>query len=673
MRRPRPRPDAARSPKRPRQATGRIGPAVMAALTSAGAALAQPVMVSEPPRPLTVEIVRPTLSMEVEDTRIRSTRSGARAPSEDDTFDWTPALGLQFDGSVYHPKLLQFDIETENGFTRGTRHLDDGIDPVQDSDRHFTLQRYRANATLLRDKPDPVTFFGSKNREERTYDEFNRLDVDTETYGVSTRGIGAYWNWNLRIAHNAEQVASLDRPSNYRDDSVSLNAAYRRDRGETVLRYDDQTFWRQDGGVPAYDGVQRILYVMDEASYSTNRDDHLRSSFNLSNLSETQMDSRSLTVREDWRHQQRVNVWDGVSYQYDLRERDGAQDDLHNGEVYLEHRADLGLDSRADLQGEHERSQSETMTRVGPGITESFTRPIGAFDRLNINLAGRWDHIARSSPGSAVTVIGEHVRLDDSRPVFLALPSVRRQTVVVSGDNGARRFIEGFDYRVVSRGSMTELQRVFGGTIPNGSTVLVDYIADAGTSDSLDLLTRRAAIEYDFYDRLLFLYGEQRAAQSLGGESSTYQTYRDSVLGVKNRWSWLELGVEHVDHATDTFGYDGVNYYADLFWDGRYTSCKFHAGQSSLDYRDQAGTLDTRSYTATLGWTPGNNLTVQGFAGKHLERTLDGDRDLITLEGRLIYRLQRLAIDGTYRFEDESSLQETYERHYFFVRIVREL
>lgn len=643
-------------------------------LTAAAMAFAQPVILMEPPHPLEIHLQRARLSFEAEGNRVHTRPSGDEPASDDNISDWTPALGLEFEGSIYHPKLVQFDIATENGITWGKRHIDDGIGPAEDDDRRFVLQRYHADATVLRDKPYSLHLFGSKNREERDYDQFNRFDVDTETYGAALRGIGPRWNWNVRYAHDDEQVANPDRPSTFRDDTVSVDAGYRRgNASETRLHYYDQTFHRQDDGTPAYYGVQRTLSVVDEANYSTNRDDRLQSLLTVSDLDENLMDSQSLTFREDWRHRVQPRLWNGASYQYDRREIDGVRNDLQNGEIYLEHRLDKTLASRADVQGERGDGDADTFTRVGPGLGEAFTQRLSPWSRLNIDVAGRWDHITRSTPGGAATIVGEDVRLDDNRPSFLAHPNVRPGSVAVTAEQRTRRFVEGIDYRLISRGTITEIQRVFGGAIPNGTTVQVDYAADDGGSETLDRLTRRTGAELDLYDRLLFLYAEQRAADSLGGDSGVYQDYDDTVVGLKNRWSWLELGVEHVEHSAETFGYDGVNYYADLFRNGEYTTAKLHAGRSMLDYRNQDDTLDTRSYTAMLGWMPRRDWSLQAFAGQYKEHTLNGDRTLRTLEPRLLYRYKRLSVDATYRYEQEELTDRTYERRYFLVRIIRDL
>lgn len=647
--------------------------AIVGTLTATGIASAQPVMMMEPPKPFEVHIERPRLTLEAEGNRLR-TRPGDAPASDDDTTDLTPAFGMQLNGGIYSRKLLDFSIETENGFTQGKRRTDDGQGHAVTDDRSFILERYHATATLLAEKPYPVTFFATKDREQRDYDQFNRFDARTENYGSSVRGGTARGTWNILLSHNDEQIDNPLRPSSYQEDLLDLGGEYRRsEKGQTTLRYSDQDFIRQDGTAPAYSGVQQSFYLFDRSDFDTNQTDRILSSLNVNDLSGSIQDYRALTWREDIRQEVRPNLLGGALYQYDRRESQNTGHNLHNGEVYAEHRYDERLESHLDLQGERGDGEGDNYMRYGPGASEHFTQKIGDDSRLGITLEGRLDQIKRTLNGSSVMVVGELVRLDDQRPAFLALPHVQSGTVVVTGKNGAQRFLEGIDYRVISRGAYTEIQRIFAGAIPNGSTVKVDYSANAGGSESLTRMTYRSAVELDLYERLLFLYADQRTTESSGAQSMVFENYQDTLLGIKNRWSWLELGIEHTDHTGESLSYNGINYYADLFWEGQMTSAKLHAGRSILNYQDQEGGLDTRTYTATIGWNPVNALTLQGFAGEYQEQNPDGERNLLTLECRVLFRLSRLAMDGTYRYEDEAFANTHYERQYFLIRLTRDL
>lgn len=652
----------------------RQGMAILCSACVAMSAPAQPAVMQEPTRPLALSVERPTLKLDVEGNRLRTTPADAAPATSESTTDWTPAVVLHADGSVYHPRFLEFNVDTENGMTRGKRRVDNGDGNAVTDNRDFSVGRYDASATLLRDKPVSATAFGHKHQDRRDYDQFNRFTADTESVGAGLRGSAPMWTWNVRGAHTDETTDQTDRPGSYREDMWSADAAMEHHgRGRTTMRATQQDYSRRYNGALADEGVQRTLFVWDESGPATNANTRLLSSVNVSDLSQSPNDTRSFTAREDFRQEHRDNLWSGATYQYDQRNTAGATFQQNDADLYVEHQLYQNLDSRLDLRGQYSDGDHEHESRLGPGASEIYTRHLGDIGRIGADIDYRVERIDRHVTSASSTVVGEALRLDDQNPAILSLPDVAPGSIVVRDAGGARQYLENFDYRVVRRGSFTEIQRIFGGAIPAGSTVLVDYTAASGGSDSLYRAERGNGVDLDLYDRRLFLYARQRAADSFGGSTSVFENYREDVLGARTTWSWCEVGMEHVNHVADTLSYAGVNTYADLYWDGDSVSARLHNGYSTSDYRDQPGGLDVRTHTATVDWTPLGLVTVQGFAGRYDEDTHTSRREMTTLEARLLFHLSQLMADCTYRIEDEKLDAERRERRYVLVRISRDM
>lgn len=81
----------------------------------------------------------------------------------------------------------------------------------------------------------------------------------------------------------------------------------------------------------------------------------------------------------------------------------------------------------------------------------------------------------RVSSSSQAEVIGESVTLIGLTPVVLANPFVDVTKVVVSNETRTQTYVENFDYRLVTVGSLTTIERVPTGNIQDGEVVLVDY------------------------------------------------------------------------------------------------------------------------------------------------------------------------------------------------------
>ena len=629
-----------------------------------------------PPRPLTLRLTDPYLMLELEGDETRTRLPGSRE-TRDVTEDWTPSIGFGLEGSVYHPRLLQFNGDFELGLTQGKRRRDRGDAGVVEDDREFSVQRYNASLLFLRAKPYSLTVFGRRDVEQRDYDQFNRFDVDRDTYGARLRHVSTRLNWDLRVARTTEDVTNTDRPTHDDETLLTLDASYRRASDDrTSLRYSNRDFAREEAGLAGYDGVQQTLYVLDEAAFAGPAA-RLLSSLNLTDLNESHADSRSLTLREDYRRQPRPALGQGATYQYDRREAADVTTDQHEGEVYVEHRLFESLESRLDVQVEHSETRepgaSDTSLRYGPGWGEHYAKRLGDAGRLGLDLELRLDRMERDAQGGSLRVLDESLQLTDGRPAVLSQPDVRRDSIVVTDVGGARFYTEGFDYRVVPRGAFTEIQRVFGGAIPNGSVVRVDYTTRGAASDDLYRQEQRIGFELDLYERLLYLHGARRAVLHSSGDALVFQDHREHVLGVKSRWAGLEVGAEQVDYESDALSYEGPSYYAELSWDHDATSLKLHAGRSDLTYRNQDGFLDTRTYTLSYDWHPLTTVSLQVFAGDYREETQEGDRDLVSVEGRMVLVFNRLTLEGSYRFEDEQLQDEDHERRYYLLRIKRAL
>lgn len=652
--------------------------AILATLAcSVAAEAARKPIQREAPQILRLRLRDPTLAFEVEGSRDR-TQLPDEPANRDNIRDWTPSLGLGMDGSVYHPELLLFSLDAELGSTEGTRTQDDGMGDRQRDRRHFDVQRFNGSATILRSKPYSLTLFGRKERDRRSYDELNRFDVDTEYYGVSTRHQGRAFDWDAQLSHKDERTSDTDRPTTDLEDNLTINGYLRRPGGSaTTIRYERREFTREEDGDIPQDGVQQTVYAQDEAFTSADRESRLLSSVHLTDLDDSDMNSRTLTLREDGRRRVRPDLWNGAVYQYDRREAGEATSDQHSGELYAEHQLYDSLHTRLDVQAERDRSQApdsrETALRYGPGLGAYYTKKLRAFGNLAVDADYRLDILDRTSSGDAQVVVDENIVLQDGAPAFLSRPGVEPGGVRVTDADGGRRYVEDVDYRVVTRGSYAEIQRVFGGAIPNGSSVLVDYTTDGATDDHLYRVERRVGVELDLWERLLFLYAHERAAVSVGDDSLIYQDYHETVAGLKSRLSWIEMGLEFADYSADALSYDGMSCFTDLFWDGDSLSLKLHAGRSDITYRDHAGRLDTRTYTATCDWHPLPSLSLQVFAGDYHEDSESGQRDVVSAEGRLNYIISRLTLEGTYRYENEDAQREQHERHYYLVKVKRAL
>ncbi len=130
------------------------------------------------------------------------------------------------------------------------------------------------------------------------------------------------------------------------------------------------------------------------------------------------------------------------------------------------------------------RSESNRTTEFDSGTwgTEGSARferrlPVGT---LQASYAARYERVDQQSRVPQTTVVGERMALSGTALVPLARPRVIAGSVTLSNEPRTQTFVEGLDYVLSVVGVETRVQRLIGGNITDGQTVLVDYACDVG-------------------------------------------------------------------------------------------------------------------------------------------------------------------------------------------------
>lgn len=112
--------------------------------------------------------------------------------------------------------------------------------------------------------------------------------------------------------------------------------------------------------------------------------------------------------------------------------------------------------------------------RIGFDGSASYWMPT-SFGTLSVGGTIRKENNDQVSTADSVQVFDEPVTLSGAEPVTLLNEFVIDSTVVVFNESRTQVFVEGLDYRLLTVGSLTRIQRLIGSNIADGETVLVDY------------------------------------------------------------------------------------------------------------------------------------------------------------------------------------------------------
>jgi len=439
---------------------------------------------------------------------------------------WTEELSLEAQGYVYHPALLdwrarggplllQYAYESDMGASNGSEvlyNLETTLDFLQRRNTPFTLW-YR------RDHPEVTTGLSG------------RFLAETDEYGARGRLVtdaaGAFLDWEA--AHWDSFGSGLGTTLDEQLDRASVRTAlpYREtDNLRLDLNWSDRTSRSGAPGIP----IQRATIstasaeLTGENRFGTARPLQLRQ--NLMWLTQTTeaggrtaLDDLSYTGNADWQYSEATRAFATARY----RAADRRVDTRRTGtfRAGLDHRFTRHLN--AVVEGDHARDRATGFTREvnGAQLSARYRRPLrfGSFSASARLGAQRTD---QDAVADRVAVFDEPVVLAGTTPAPLNRAFVVDGSVRVSNEPMTQTFTEDIDYRLVTIGDSTTIERLIGGRIEDGQTVLVNYEVLTGGTVRYDTASRGLALSLGlFRHATLFAHFDDRVNDVIDGVPTT--------------------------------------------------------------------------------------------------------------------------------------------------------
>lgn len=160
---------------------------------------------------------------------------------------------------------------------------------------------------------------------------------------------------------------------------------------------------------------------------------------------------------------------------------------------------DFGDTLRTSAAVDVERNEDIAFLRDRSAVRGSinYSRPISA-GVLSLGAGLSAQRIDREAGSDVIAVIDENLVLSGTTPVDLKLDFVIGTSVVVTNADRTQTFVEGSDYRLITIGSTTSLQRIVGGNIADGQAVLVSYDYQSGGTAAFDVFDQSYVAELRF-------------------------------------------------------------------------------------------------------------------------------------------------------------------------------
>jgi hypothetical protein len=582
-----------------------------------------------------------------------------------------PSLGVGLRGSLYHPNLLAFDLDFEDGLSW------QGISIKPPGGEHRTtrfLRRYQGGVDLFNQKPFASRLFGQRGVSYRNLDFFSRGRVESERRGANSGLASGPVPFSVGFERMHEELTGAKRDTDLRQDLLSANA--RNLRGVTSmseLTYLRNRFRRREEGLTDLRGLEQSATLFDRESFGHGQRSHLNSSALFHRLDGGPFATRSLTFIEDLYLDHRPDLSTRYAYSYSDRRTNGVRSRTHDGNASLRHVLYGSLESLLGIHGSRVQSGGPDLSadeaKHGVRADERYTRNLGSTLRLEFGYGVLFERESRESEGDVLVVIDEPHILRDDTVVYLNHPEVISVDAVA--DSMGLPYARALDYDVFPRGALTEIRRIPGGRIPDGGRVFVDYSAARADPGWFTRSGRSAHARLELFRRALVFHSRRRTIDHDGGGPLVLEDLTDTVHGAELSWRWLHVGGEYQKCESNLSPHRTMSLFESLNLDLTGSST-FSLDLSQIWIRLPGD--DDRERNTIIGrlrvWLS-SDWRFYGEGGLSREIGAGADMDLATARTDLEFGAGQLRMNAGYEFEDQTYLKDERRKHVFSMRARR--
>jgi len=444
-------------------------------------------------------------------------RSSGGAGDFETRTTWQEDLFVLSESFIYHPGFL--NMEFGGGPLLVQQDYDSTLGTVSESE---TLLNFVARLNFLEIKNYPLSLYYERSHPSMTTSLAGRFLTQNDLYGLNHHISGLFGDSTTVSVALSRQDSEGEGFGSIVDNTVDraqfgIETSYR-ENDALAFRVDrlDQDSASGSAGLPIVRSLleQRIDEVRADNYFGRDGRVSVRQLLRRLQQDRTSFDDFTL---------------DDLTYQGDVR-----WDHEQDGHTYLRYRSLDATRTDAELQSQdasagvvrHLRTGLDLDAAIGylaedqTGFNRDESNARGAFTWVrdtgfgSVGVAGslRAARTDQVSSADDIQVVGEPVTLNGTAPVDLQNEFVVTGSVVVSNATRTQIYIEDLDYRLITIGSITSIQRLINGAITDGETVIVDYsfqtpgtaVFDtfgSGLSLNVNLLgTIDAFVRYDWQD-----------------------------------------------------------------------------------------------------------------------------------------------------------------------------
>lgn len=602
-------------------------------------------------------------------------------------------LGASTTSYVFHPKLLRMLIA---GSVLSDRQTIDRerISSTQSSailsssTRDEVFLNLDANLQFLKDKPYPTTIsYIRTNPIVRTGVE-GSFTQESERFGVDfqLRDVLPV-DMSVNAFQDSSFGESLDRVIDFTSESVTVTARKYFSSGDRLSAEYENSSQVSRNGDPRRTIQETIRQAQRVAVTSTARlgdSDQLRidQTASVNRRDDPDVTDINYVPQVRWVHSDSFQT----RYRYSFSQSERPQSDFRNRTEALS--ASLHYSPSDDVNGfirsEFDRSTEDNrLSQDSRGLSgrTNFRRNTSN-GQLNISLGVGYRENARESQVPSIVVLEEPLTFSGTAPIGLARDFVITETIIVRNETRTQTYIEGLDYRLLQIGSVTQLERLIGGSILQDETVLIDYEAETGGTFDYTQENTTFSADYKFaeYHNVFFRYLNNRQKLTSGFSTLPFNSIEATEVGLREQLPLRVGGIKLFGEARYLRQNEDINPFdqrsllisiqAPLPFRMNFNAS---ASRNIVENRLSDEDLDLVVYTANLTWQARRNLSIraEGYFDEDTGGTVLRSNSRLKVGVQWRYRRVSLRLDA--RYEEQEQGDFANDHFELWLQIRREL
>jgi len=516
---------------------------LLAALAAPGQVVAQlRNRVIEEPKWLTLRITEASTGVYSEGTYEENTFKSSGTTVVHDRIFVGPTLGINAEGSIYHPNLFRYQINTDGAYGKTVEHIESTTKSSRDEWQY--LGQFSGSADILATKPYHTSIFGSHDHAFSEYDFFNQVTVDSTRYGARiSYDLGPVY-MGARYTHRDEEITGLSRPTITHDDVWGLDLRNDRKRGVTSLNY-TYTLYSLTGQTGLTDGSDHAIALSDTERFGHREQFKFNSSIAYNQRQSIVKNDRKLTAFGGLDIEHRGNLSSSYNFNYDRFESGSFGADNYLAQAQLRHQLYQSLTST--LLGQFDDNESSdgintgSTRRYGVGLTEGYSKRLSESHHLRIDNSVLVEEVHQQALGD-IKNEPHTFSAGSSGNFFLNQAGIIISSIVVWKADRSITYSPVTDYDVQQIGERILIERQPLGSIADGQSVVVDYRAEPTPPGTYNTVSEFFQIRFDLFKNLWGIYGRLNLFVNDAPETLRVQNLKSYTFGTDLNWQRWRAG-----------------------------------------------------------------------------------------------------------------------------------